>query len=82
MTEEDDDKLDLQEDTSEGAGQRELEAELQRLMKDAMGEVSRQRLRALQMALRRAGNMDNRMPAKDLLAVLQVGDQQRVFVLG
>ena len=68
----DDDDDDIDKHHREGEGHEELEQELQRMMKAAMGEVSRQRLRALQMALRRAGNTENRISSKDLLSVLQV----------
>ena len=50
----------------------DLEQELQRMIQQSLGECSRQRLRALQMALRRQGNIESRISAKELHVVLQV----------
>ena len=59
-------------DEEESIEASDLEQELQRMIQQDLGECSRQRLRALQMALRRQGNMESRISAKDLYVVLQV----------
>ena len=51
---------------------RDFEQEIHRQLYDAMREVSRQRLRSMQMALRRYGNTESRISAKELQLVFQV----------
>lgn len=59
-------------DTAEASDPEEKLLKLSRTLKDCLQEVSRQRLRALHMALRRFGNLDSRISEKDMMQVFQV----------
>ncbi|XP_078576207.1 echinoderm microtubule-associated protein-like 2 isoform X7 [Branchiostoma floridae x Branchiostoma japonicum] len=51
--------------------QNDLEHELREQLRGPLEDVSRQRLRAVRMALRRHGNVDSRISQKDFLTVFQ-----------
>ncbi|XP_078666345.1 echinoderm microtubule-associated protein-like 2 isoform X6 [Branchiostoma floridae x Branchiostoma belcheri] len=52
-------------------GQGEIEHEIREQLRGPLEDISRQRLRAMRMALRRYGNVDSRISQKDLLTVFQ-----------
>ncbi|CAH1251569.1 EML2 [Branchiostoma lanceolatum] len=52
-------------------GQSEIEHEIREQLRGPLEDISRQRLRAMRMALRRYGNVDSRISQKDFLAVFQ-----------
>ncbi|XP_025084154.1 echinoderm microtubule-associated protein-like 2 isoform X3 [Pomacea canaliculata] len=58
-------------DAAEASDPEEKLLKLSRTLKDCLQEVSRQRLRALHMALRRFGNLDSRISEKDMMQVFQ-----------
>ena len=62
------------EDLDEYAIQQRNETEklLQRNLQESLASCSRQKLRSLQMSLKKQSNVDSRLSQKDLLVVLQV----------
>ena len=56
------------------------ESDLHRQLFDSLRDCSRQRLRALQMTLRRNANFEGRVQSKDLAQMFQVGPACGAFV--